>query len=116
METLLLNTRDNASELAAKGFSGCWSLNAKRAIGCDYVVICALGEGTGVLVGKMRGLMRTDDASRFDVYFSEYAEISIPDVWARTSQNPVGYADPSKLNIDFEELTFTKVSYPKGGF
>lgn len=109
MEILLLNTRNNASELAAKGFSGSWSLNAKRAIGCDYVIICALGEGTGVLVGKMRGLMRTDDASRFDVYFSEYAEISTPDVWARTSQNPVGYADASSLPIDFQKLTFKKV-------
>jgi hypothetical protein len=109
MEILLLNTRNNASELAAKGFSGSWSLNAKRAIGCDYVIICALGESTGVLVGKMRGLMRTDDASRFDVYFSEYAEISTPDVWTRTSQNPVGYADASSLPIDFEKLIFNKV-------
>lgn len=109
MEILLLNTRDNASELAEKGFSGSWSLNAKRAIGCDYVVICALGEGTGILVGKMRGLMRTDDASRFDVYFSEYAEICTPDVWVRTSQNPVGYAEVSSLPIDFEKLTFNKV-------
>lgn len=109
MEILLLNTQDNASELAAKGFSGSWSLNARRAIGCDYVVICALGKGTGVLVGKTRGLMRTNDASRFDVYFSEYAEISTPDVWTRTSQNPVGYADANSLPIDFENLDFKKV-------
>ena len=110
MEILLLNTRDDASELAAKGFTGSWSLNAKRAIGCDYVVICALGEGTGVMVGKMRGLMRTENhPSRFEVYFSEYAEISVPNVWERTTQNPVGYADASSLPIDFEKLIFNKV-------
>lgn len=109
VEVLLLNTRDNPFELAAKGFSGSWSLNARRAIGCDYVVICTLGEGTGALVGKMRGLMRTDDASRFDVYFSECAKISTPNVWTTKSQNPVGYADSNSLPINFEELTFEKV-------
>lgn len=109
MEALLLNTQDNPQKLASQGFSGRWSLNAKRAIGCEYVIICALGKGTGQLVGKMRGLMRSDEPSRFEVYFSETAVIDIPNVWNRTSQNPVGYSKISDLSIDFEKLDFQAV-------
>lgn len=109
MDTLLLNTNDDPRVLAEQGFSGSWSLNASRAIGCDHVVICALGQGTGVLVGKLKGVMRADDLARFDVHFSHVAHIDVPNVWNRTSQNPVGYISEKELSINFQNLDFVPV-------
>jgi hypothetical protein len=109
MEILLLNTGDDAKTLARQGFSGSWKLSAKRAIGCDYVVICELGKGTGVLVGKVRGLMRTNDGSRFDVHFSAVAHVNVAGIWTSKSQMPVGYVSAKSLAIDFENLDYTPV-------
>ena len=109
MEVLLLRTRDDPLELANQGFSGSWSLNARRAIGCDYAIICDLSDGSGMLVGKVKGLMRTHNPSRFDVHFSATATINEPNVWTRTSQNPVGYANVKDLPIDFQNLKFEPV-------
>jgi len=109
MDILLLNTGDDPAELAAQGYSGSWKLNAKRAIGCDYVIICALGKGTGVLVGKVRGLMRSEEPTRFDVYISEYAELDEANVWTTASQNPVGYTSAKELSFDLGELNFKPV-------
>jgi len=109
MDTLLLNTNNDPHVLAEQGFSGSWSLNASRAIGCDYLVICAMGQGTGVLVGKIKGVMRTDDLARFNVHFSHFAHIDVPNAWNRKSQNPVGYTPEKELQIDFQTLDFKPV-------
>ena len=109
MGILLLNTGDDAEILAEQGFSGSWKLSAKRAIGCDYAVICRLGKGNGILVGKVRGLMRTVDGDRFDVHFSAVALVDIAGVWKSKSQMPVRYVSANSLDIDFEGLDYTPV-------
>ena len=66
-------------------------------------------EGNGVMVGRVRGVMRTDDPARYEVHFSETTRIEIPNVWNRMSRNPVGYAPSSQLPVDFNNLTYRPV-------
>lgn len=108
-ETLLLLSNDIPEHIAAQGFSGNWALKPSRAINCDYAIICDMPEGNGVMVGRVRGVMRTDDPARYEVHFSETVRIDVPNVWNRMSRNPVGYVQSAKLPVDFAKLEFQPV-------
>lgn len=109
METLLLLSNDNPTALASQGFSGDWALKPSRAINCEYAVICSMPEGSGVLVGRVRGVMRTNDPDRYEIHFSETAKIDVENVWNRASRNPVGYVASLEVPVDFENLDFQTV-------
>lgn len=109
METLLLLSKDTPEELIEQKYSAHWALKPSRAINCEYAVVCDMPNGNGVFVGRVRGIMRSDDPNRYEVHFSETATINVENVWNRASRNPVGYIDSSQVPIDFSSLDFRPV-------
>lgn len=109
METLLLLSNDNPDDLVSQGYSGQWALKPSRAINCEYAVVCDMPDGNGVLVGRVRGIMRTDDPARYEVHFSEAAKVIVDNVWNRNSRNPVGYVPSAEVPIEFDKLVFKPI-------
>ena len=107
-ETLLLLTDNDPETLGQQGFSGNWVAKASRAIGCDYVVICDLATGAGVLAATITGVMKAG-GNRVVIHFKDAVQINEPNVWGRKSSNPVGYVDTYKCGVDFNKLNLKPI-------
>ena len=66
---------------------------------------------TAFLVGKISSISRSQEADcedRWIINISEYADISIPNMWDG-NRNPVAYSTLEELNINLENLEFNKL-------
>ena len=115
-------TARGKTRILKEGGSQSWRLNAHNAGMCDYLVCVqnrkqSWGEPeadhhTAVLVGKISSISQSqeeDADGRWIINISEYADISIPNMWDG-NRNPVSYSSLEEMNIDLNELKFTKLN------
>ena len=115
-------TARGKSRILKEGGSQAWRLNAHHAGKCSYVV-CVQNRNkswgqpeakhhTAFLVGKISSISQSqeeDADGRWIINISEYADISIPNMWDG-NRNPVSYSSLEEMNIDLNELKFTKLN------
>ncbi|MFA3137585.1 hypothetical protein KWE28_18210, partial [Acinetobacter pittii] len=103
-------TARGKSRILREGGSQAWRLNAHHAGKCSYVV-CVQNRNkswghpeakhhTAFLVGKISSISRSQEADcegRWIINISEYADISIPNMWDG-NRNPVAYSTLEELN------------------
>ena len=97
------------------GGSQSWVLDRNNARQCAFLVCCRSGvewfeghepRGSAFLVGRISEVVpSTENSGRWLVRISEYATVSVPDVWQRW-RNPVRYTDLTELGIDIKHLRF----------
>lgn len=115
-------TARGKTRILKEGGSQSWRLNAHNAGKCDYLVCVqnrkqSWGEPevdhhTAFLVGKISSISQSqeeDADGRWIINISEYADISIPNMWDG-NRNPVSYSSLEEMNIDLNELKFTKLN------
>ena len=121
MNTVIVFTAKDLSELFRIGGSGNWKLDSERVKKCDYAILTAnkhhkkstpsgYDHGAAFLIGKISGVspeayddLGEREDGRWIIRFSEYAELDIPSFW-EGFRNPVKYADISDLDVDLESL------------
>ncbi|MBY4128107.1 hypothetical protein HQO83_06875 [Rhodococcus fascians] len=118
-DTVAVFTGKSLDSILGEGGSQSWKLDAARARKCQYVV-CTQNEhnveayadgtedhGSAFLVGRLSRIVpATDDRpDRWKIQFSEFARISVPDVWTG-DRNPVRYTTLEDLGIDLTDATF----------
>ncbi|WP_252353311.1 hypothetical protein, partial [Acinetobacter baumannii] len=109
-------TARGKTRILKEGGSQSWRLNAHNAGKCDYLVCVqnrkqSWGEPeadhhTAFLVGKISSISQSqeeDADGRWIINISEYADISIPNMWDG-NRNPVSYSSLEEMNIDLNEL------------
>ncbi len=115
----------------ADGGTQSWIIDPKRARRCRYVVLCRntnpdyppeynVPHGSAFMVGKIANVVRPTpdpraaaegrdhrwpDEERWKILFSEFAHVSIPNVWGGW-RNPVKYTSMAELGIDPDSLDF----------
>lgn len=125
-EVLVVLTSEVMDDFTSIGGTSTWKLSPKRGQYCDYVICVhnrGKNHGKGFLVGRVSKIGQSikgnvswkkpyeaKSGERYTIYFSEYAEINVPEFWGKW-QNPIRYLDNdealSMLDIkSFDELTF----------
>ncbi len=138
-DTIVVFTARSLDRILREGGSQAWVLNPVNARQCRWLVCTQnrhnpddefsdAGEphGSAFLIGKISGVVRAPDESagdRWMVTISEYARISLPDVWNHR-RNPVRYASLEELGINLNEIRFVpmpevaesaRAAAPRGG-
>ena len=103
-EILVVFTGKSVETILNDGGTNWWRLDRNRARNCEFVLCtrntkARWSEGpeehhSGFLVGRVSGVVpETDspDEDRFQIEFSEYAIVDVPDAW-KGDRNPVKYA------------------------
>lgn len=121
-EVIEVLTYKSIETILEVGGTQSWTLDRKRAAGCDYVVMCRNANtrdaegpeahGTAFMVGKVKDVVpSTDTEGRWLIQISEYATVNVPDSWE--GRNPVAYwqerdfrKTPEYEGIDFNSLDF----------
>lgn len=111
-------TRKGVNTLLAEGGTSAWRLDRNHARECEFAVCTRNGkhiksEGTephqsAFMVGKVKDVVpaANRDRGRFLIQFSEYALVSVPDVW-KGDRNPIKYAESlQEFGIDPAKLTW----------
>ncbi len=105
----------NVERLLREGGTSSWRLDRNHARACEFAVCTRNGrnaktEGpephqSAFLVGKVKDVVQTPDRKgRFLIQFSEYALVSVPEVW-KGDRNPIRYATSlHDLGIDASTL------------
>ena len=107
--------------MLAEGGSQAWTIDAKRARDCQYVVCVqnhhqdlfdpkqlSADHHTAFLVGRLARITPADPGNgetRKKLEFSEYARIDRPNSWPG-NRNPVFYGSLEDLGIDVDSLDF----------
>lgn len=121
-EAIVLFTAKSVERLLHEGGTSSWRLDRNHARQCPFAVCTRNANADWVegpeahhsafLVGKVREVVPSpEDAGRFLVQFSEYALVSIPDVW-KGDRNPVKYAAIEDLGIDPSALKWNPMPTP----
>src|SRR5437762_2552509 len=112
-------TAKRVERLLREGGTSSWRLDRNHARACDFAVCTrnahnAKSEGTephqsAFLVGRVKDVIPSPTdlrPNRFLIEFSEYALVSVPDVW-NGDRNPIRYASTLEdLGIDPATLTW----------
>jgi hypothetical protein len=121
-KVLVVFTYRTMPHILEEGGSQAWSLRPANARKCDYLV-CTRNKyqpnsgpethHSAFLVGKISGVEVSPERSdRWLVRISEYAEVSVPDVWPG-ARNPVWYVeDLETLGIQPDELEWKPMPEP----
>ena len=104
--------------ILSEGGSSSWRLDRNNARQCDYVVCTqnAHADGPGAdgkephraafVIGKVKDVVPAAlMPGRYLIQFSEYARVSIPEVW-NGDRNPVKYTTISELGIEPAKLNW----------
>jgi hypothetical protein len=99
-----------------------WRLVPSHASQKEFVVCCRSGvdwvegaeeRGSAFIVGRLAGVAKsTEDADRYLIKFSEYADVAVPHAW-KGWRNPVKYTTLEELGIDFATLHFKAMPAPE---
>jgi len=109
--TVVVLTKKGVNRMVNEGCTASWHLIRNRARACAFVVCTRNGKHPEVedrephrsafLIAKIKDVVPSPTAEgRWLIQFSEYAPLSIPDVWKKGNRNPVAYADLEELGID----------------
>lgn len=124
-EAIAVFTCKSLEHILRLGGTASWTLNRAQARRYPYVV-CARNshhkeaEGdephqSAFLVAKIKDVVPSpENPARWMIAFSEYAEVTVPDVW-RGWRNPVRYTTMEELGIDTAKLTFKPMTTPPSG-
>lgn len=117
-ESLVVFTGKSVESILRDGGTNWWRVDRNRARSCEFVLCtrntkAEWSEGpedhhSGFLVGRVSGVIPETNApgeDRFQIQFSEYASVNIPDAW-KGDRNPVKYVpsledygvDPAELH------------------
>lgn len=124
---LAVFTAESAAAILARGGSGDWVLDPKKANNYKYLVCCRnlnwrnrqeqIGARAAFLVARMAGLRELADSAnargqrRYLIGIAQYSLTNIPDAW-RGVRNPIYYGTLKEMGIDLRKLKFEPV--PKG--
>jgi hypothetical protein len=102
-ESLVVFTGKSVESILRDGGTNWWRVDRNRARNCEFVLCtrntkAEWSEGpedhhSGFLVGRVSGVIPETNApaeDRFQIQFSEYARVDIPDAW-KGDRNPVKY-------------------------
>ena len=120
-DTVAVFTGKSLDSILGEGGSQSWKLDAGRARKCQYVVctqnahnVEAYADGTedhgsAFLVGRISRIVpaTAGDPARWKIQFSEFARISVPNVWTG-DRNPVRYTTLDDLGMDLADSNFEK--------
>lgn len=124
-DTIVVFTARSPQRIIREGGSQAWLLNRTHAKQCEWLV-CTQNvhnpdhefsdatepHGAAFMVARIRSIERSlepnEGPQRWMIGISEYALISIPDIWDG-GRNPVRYKSMSDLPIDISALKFTPV-------
>ncbi len=121
-KVLVVFTYRTIQQILEEGGSQAWSLKPANARKCDYLV-CTRNRyqpnagpeshHSAFLVGKISGVEVSPERSdRWIVRISEYAEVSVPEVWPG-ARNPVWYVESLEtLGIQPDELEWKPMPEP----
>lgn len=118
---LVVSTVETTDSILAQGGIGNWVLKPDKASKCKYVVCCrkedwrnrkeGIPARSAFLIGVISELKSIPGSenlrgqSRFFIGISSYALVGVKNVW-KEGRNPVTYATPTELKIDFGALRF----------
>lgn len=116
---VIVFTGKSFDSVLKEGGSQSWKLDAGRAKRCEYLVCTqnahnpeAYADGTephgsAFLIGRISRISPATDGepSRWKIQFSEYARVTVPNVWTG-DRNPVRYSTIESLGIDVGNLDF----------
>lgn len=132
MDAIMVFTSKSPEQIVELGGSGHWNLTPSRVAKMRYVVctFCDTPQedtfeavkgrgprGEAFFIGKISGLRPSyveNGRQRYVIEFSEYALVSVPDLWDG-SRNPVRYIDEEWFagkGIDFQNLDFKAMPTP----
>ena len=127
VNTIVVLTYKSIDELILKEASDSWRLNPEKANNCKYL-ICARNKydkrkiwagkekhREAFLICKIKNITKSiHNPSRFQINFSEYANISINEFWSK-DRNPIIYKE---INIsELGDINFKKVDkFAEGTF
>jgi len=120
MKAVVVFTNRGQRKLFAEGGSQAWKLNPERVRKLTYLV-CVQNrndgdwgqpdheQGEAFLIAKISNVEvspESETGHRFIIRFDEYAEISIPDFWAKLGglRNPIHYLNDLQTYLDPDTL------------
>ena len=116
---IVVFTGKSLEHILLDGGSQSWVLDRNNARRCGHLVCCRSGvewveghelRGSAFLIGRIADVVpSTENPARWLVRISEYASVSVPDVW-KGWRNPVRYADLAELGINIKRLRFHSMS------
>jgi hypothetical protein len=124
-ESLVVFTGKSVESILRDGGTNWWRVDRNRARSCEFVLCtrntkAEWSEGhedhhSGFLVGRVSGVIPETNApgeDRFQIQFSEYARVNIPDAW-KGDRNPVKYV-PSleEYGVNLVELDWEPTPPP----
>ena len=120
-DALAVFTARSPERIAREGGSQAWVLNPARAKLCNWLVCtqnrhnpdhefsdATAAHASAFLVGQISAIREADEhegGERWMVEISEFARVSVPDVWKQW-RNPVRYTTLEELGIDPSTLHF----------
>lgn len=115
-------TSETRQEILAHAGSRGWVLSPRSVEHCPYLVCCRRqdwdnkAEGipprAAFLVGRISSLRPLEGSensrgqARFHIGISEFADISVTDVWRKELRNPVAYMSLKQLGVQLKRLKF----------
>lgn len=128
-EAVVVFTAKTIERILNEGGTSAWRLDRVHARQCDYAV-CTRNvhadwsrgpeaRNSAFLVGKIRDVVpcpptpenNEAPANRYLIQFSEFAHISVPNVW-KGDRNPVKYSSLEALGIDLTTLKWEAMPEP----
>jgi hypothetical protein len=124
-ESLVVFTGKSVESILRDGGTNWWRVDRNRARNCEFVLCtrntkAEWSEGpedhhSGFLVGRVSGVIPETNApgeDRFQIQFSEYASVNIPDAW-KGDRNPVKYVPSLEdYGVDPVELDWQPMPQP----
>jgi hypothetical protein len=116
-------TAKSIERILREGGTSSWRLDRNKARKCEFAVCTRNAyadwtEGTeehhaAFLIGKVKDVVpSTDYAGRFMIQFSDYALVTVPEVW-KGDRNPYKYAgNLQEFGIDPSKLKWKKMPEP----
>jgi hypothetical protein len=124
-ECIVVFTAKSADRILSEGGTSSWRLDRRHARKCRYAICTRNANADWVegqeehhaafLVGKVKDVVPSaTEEGDWLVLFSEYARVSVPDVW-QGDRNPVRYSTDetlAKLGLQFATLKWEPMPKP----